>query len=377
MVVPGMPPFWRYPSYDGRRDEVARRPRARPCLRSELPLARSIPYRAGKVDPVSISPTVLLARMFARSRLRQWQLVQEIAALGSLQRGADAVGMSQPAATHALSELERLLGFALFERHARGARLTAAGEAVLPRVRAALHAFGECAEVMSDMLSGSSGELRIGAIGAGIASLVSDAAAAFSRNHSSVVISVFQQSPEVLLQSLNDRTIDIAVARRPRQLPAGTTFEDLLSDRYVIACSPRHPLAGRSGVTREQLARHFWLTAPKATIAERDFEALWAGTEPPTSLCWVQSRAVLLMLSLLEQRQALVMVPHNTVRPLLAAGALAEVPGGWGPPVDPLGMLVHTAALEERGPIAAFADELRRFADVSPDRRSRRESAAS
>jgi len=308
--------------------------------------------------------------MFARSRLRQWQLVQEIAALGSLQRGADAVGMSQPAATHALSELERLLGFALFERHAKGARLTAAGEAVLPRVRAAMHAFGECAEVMSDMLSGSSGELRLGAIGAGVGSLLSDATATFSRSHPSVVISVFQQSPDVLLQSLNERTIDIAVVRRPRQLPADTSFEELLSDRYVIVCSPRHPLAGRSNVTREQLARHFWLTPPKGTIAERDFDALWCGTVAPTNLCWVQSRAVILMLSLVEQRQALVMVPRNTVRPLLVAGTLAEVPGTWGPPVDPLGMLYHSATLEDRGPLADFADELRRFADLSPQGRS-------
>jgi DNA-binding transcriptional LysR family regulator len=314
---------------------------------------------------MSTSPTVLLARMLARSRLRQWQLVQEIAALGSLQRGADAVGMSQPAATHALSELERLLGFPLFERHAKGARLTAAGEAVLPRVRAAMHAFGECAEVMSDMLLGSSGELRLGAIGAGIGSLVSDATATFSRSHPSVVISVLQQSPELLLQSLNDRTIDIAVARRPPQLPADTTFEDLLTDRYAIVCSPRHPLAGLSGVTLEQLARHFWLTAPKSTIAERDFNALWLGVTPPRSLFWVQSRAIVLMVSLLEQRQALTMIPHNTVRPLLAAGALAEVPGTWGPPIDPLGMLYHSASLEARGPIADFANELRRFADLS------------
>lgn len=314
---------------------------------------------------MSTSPTVLLARVFARSRLRQWQLVQEIAALGSLQRGADAVGMSQPAATHALSELERLLGFPLFERHAKGARLTPAGEAVLPRVHVAMHAFGECAEVISDMLSGSSGELRIGAIGAGIGSLISYATATFSRTYPSVVISVFQQSPELLLQSLNDRAIDIAVARRPRQLPADTDFEDLLTDRYAIVCTPGHPLAGRSGVTREQLARHVWLAAPKSTIAERDFHALWLGTVPPSSLCWVQSRSMILTLSLLEQREALVMIPYNTVRPMLAAGTLAEVSGRWGPPVEPLGILYRTGALEQRGPLADFADELRRLADLS------------
>ena len=52
---------------------------------------------------MSTSSNVLLARMLARSRLRQWQLVQEVAALGSVQRAADAVGMSQPAATHAIA----------------------------------------------------------------------------------------------------------------------------------------------------------------------------------------------------------------------------------------------------------------------------------
>jgi len=314
---------------------------------------------------VSTSPSVLLARVFARSRLRQWQLVQEIAALGSLQRGADAVGMSQPAATHALSELERLLGFPLFERHAKGARLTPAGEAVLPRVRVAMHAFGECAEVIGDMLSGSSGELHIGAIGAGIGSLVSDATATFSRTYPFVVISVLKQSPELLLQSLNDRTIDIAVVRRPQPLPADTVFEDLLHDRYAIVCSARHPLAGRSGVAREQLARYVWLTAPKSTIAERDFHALWLGIEPPSRLCRVQTKVMTLTLSLLEQREALAMIPHNTVRPLLAAGTLAEVPGRWGPPIGPLGMLCRTAALEQRGPLADFVTELRRLADLS------------
>src|SRR4051794_15434861 len=108
-----------------------------------------------------VPSAVLLARMLARTRLRQWQLVEQIATLGSVQRAADAVGMSQPAATHALGELERLLGFAIFERHARGARPTPAGDAVLPRIQIAMRAFAECAEAVSDLLSGSAGELRV------------------------------------------------------------------------------------------------------------------------------------------------------------------------------------------------------------------------
>ena len=122
---------------------------------------------------MNLSSNVLLSRLLARSRMRQWQLVREIAALGSLQRGADAVGMSQPAATHALADIEGLLGVALFERHARGARLTTAGAALLPRIRQTLQALSECADIVSSIHLGASGVLRIGAIGAAVSGLLS------------------------------------------------------------------------------------------------------------------------------------------------------------------------------------------------------------
>jgi DNA-binding transcriptional LysR family regulator len=312
------------------------------------------------------SSDVLLARMLARSRLRQWQLIQEIAALGSVQRAADAIGKSQPAATHALSELERLLGFALFERHAKGARLTSAGEAVLPTVRTAMAAFADCAGAMSDLLSGSQGEVRIGAIEAAIGGLLGDAVARFTQTYPAVAVKVVNQAPDRLLQSLSDGVIDLVVARRPGQLPAATVFEALRSDRYSIVCSPSHPLAGRHGVTRDQLARHLWLAAPKASIAEGDFQAFWDGTTPPRMLCWVESRALTLTFAMIEQRQALVLIPRNIVQPWLSNGVLAEVPGTWGLSIEPVGALFRESVLSERGPARDFLEVLRRLRDLPP-----------
>jgi len=313
------------------------------------------------------SSNVLLARMLARSRLRQWQLIQEISALGSVQRAAEAIGMSQPAATHALAELERLLGFSMFERHAKGARLTPAGEAVLPKVRTAMAAFAECAEVMSDLLSGSQGEVRVGAIEAAIGGLLGDAIARFTEIHPALVVKVVNQAPDSLLQSLSEGVIDLVVARRPAQLPAGTVFEALRSDRYIIVCSPRHPLAGRTNVTRDQLAQQLWLAAPKASIAQGDFQAFWIGTAPPRNLCWVESRALTLTFAMIEQRQALVMIPRNIVQPWLANGLLAEVPGSWGLSIEPVGVLFRTCVLDERGPVRDLLDVLRRFREAPPN----------
>jgi DNA-binding transcriptional LysR family regulator len=62
-----------------------------------------------------------------------WSLVQTFVALheaGSLGRAAERLGLSQPTLSRRLAELEAGLGQALFERTARGLRLTAAGQAL-------------------------------------------------------------------------------------------------------------------------------------------------------------------------------------------------------------------------------------------------------
>lgn len=85
-----------------------------------------------------LTPSVLFNRILGRVRLQHLQLSIAIADLQSLHRAASSIGLSQPAATHALVELESSLGGPLFERHSKGMRLTRLGEAVLPLLRASL-----------------------------------------------------------------------------------------------------------------------------------------------------------------------------------------------------------------------------------------------
>jgi len=70
------------------------------------------------------SPAVLHERLLARLRLRHLKLVEALATHSHLRRAAEAVHISQPAATQMLRELESLFGMPLFERHARGMRIT-------------------------------------------------------------------------------------------------------------------------------------------------------------------------------------------------------------------------------------------------------------
>lgn len=69
--------------------------------------------------------------------LRHLRAVERIATLGTVNAGADAVNLSQPAITQALGRLEAAIGLALFERRHDGMIPTPAGQLLVPRISAA------------------------------------------------------------------------------------------------------------------------------------------------------------------------------------------------------------------------------------------------
>lgn len=62
--------------------------------------------------------------------------VLAVAELGSLRAAGRKMGVAQPAITRSIRELEHDLGATLFERHAKGVRLTEIGRAFIARAEA-------------------------------------------------------------------------------------------------------------------------------------------------------------------------------------------------------------------------------------------------
>ena len=78
---------------------------------------------------MSANASVLRNRLIARARIRHLEVLVRVAELGSVKHAAEVIGLTQPAVTHVLSDLEALLECALFLRHARGMRPTPIGAA--------------------------------------------------------------------------------------------------------------------------------------------------------------------------------------------------------------------------------------------------------
>lgn len=98
--------------------------------------------------------------------LRQIQYIVEVERLGSLSNAAKSLFISQSTLSFAIKDLERELGFPLFERTRTGMRPTDGGLVFLKKAHAALNAFAELENTMPDAHS-ETAHLRIATVQSG------------------------------------------------------------------------------------------------------------------------------------------------------------------------------------------------------------------
>ncbi|GAB2491021.1 LysR family transcriptional regulator [Comamonas humi] len=284
---------------------------------------------------------MLLNRLLARTRLRQLQLLVLIADFGSIQRAADAAGQTQPSATKALAELERLVGLSLFERHARGVRPTLVCRDLLPRLRSMLGSLSGCAEMLAAAAEGAQGVVTVGAITGAVSGLLGRALPDFLDRHAKLRVEVVEDSHHALLSGLAMQTLDMVLVREPATLASGTRFTPLLEDRVVAVAAPGHPLLRRREVHAEQLLEQLWILAPLATQMHDAFECLFKSCGQLPKRTPLVTRSLPMLLEFLRARPALALTPLSLVQPFVETGWLQVLKLQCPDALPPIGMLVH------------------------------------
>ncbi|HEY1833444.1 MAG TPA: LysR family transcriptional regulator [Solirubrobacteraceae bacterium] len=88
-----------------------------------------------------------------------------VAEEGQITRAAKKLHLAQPALSQAIAQLEADLGIELLERHARGVRLTAAGEVFLEKARTAVAAWSDALETAQALARSRQGTIEFGFVG--------------------------------------------------------------------------------------------------------------------------------------------------------------------------------------------------------------------
>lgn len=308
--------------------------------------------------PHAASPAVLFQRLMAKSRLRHLQLLVAVADEGNLKRAAADIGLSQPAATQALSELEELLEVPLFERHAKGMRLTAAGTAVIPVIRRALEALQASTESLAALREGVSGRLRLGVITAVASAVLGERVLRFCARHPAMRVEIVEDSAVHLLQELQAGTLNLVLCRRPTPVPARLHFERLRADEACVIAGPGHPLAGRPGLRLEDGAAYPWMRPPRVVWIREVFDELFDNAGITPQLHPVSTASLGPLPEILRDNRTLALCPATLARTLLRWQLVVALDLDLGAPKGEIGLLCDAATLDD--PVhREFIDALR------------------
>ena len=174
-------------------------------------------------------------RRAAPMTLRHLQIFKTVCEKMSVTAAAEALGMTQPAVSVAVRELEGFYGVRLFDRIGRkiyltepGRRLQADAEAILSRFAASL-----------ESIRGGAGEsaCRIGANATVAECFLAPLLSALQAAVPSTAFSVFIGNSREIEQKLSENALDLALLDTVGEA-ANRTAEPLCSDAMAVVCAP-------------------------------------------------------------------------------------------------------------------------------------------
>jgi DNA-binding transcriptional LysR family regulator len=182
--------------------------------------------------------------------IRQLSYFVAVAEEQQFTRAATRVSIAQPAVSHQIRRLEAELGEPLFHRDPRTARLTAAGEELLPHARAAIAAVEDGRDAVASLRGLLHGTLRLGVVRGPVDRRFFDAVGAFHRAHPAVEVVLSEQHNDELEDALARADIDAAViGLTDEPLPLHVRARVIDSEPLVLAVRPDHSLAQRASIT--------------------------------------------------------------------------------------------------------------------------------
>ena len=277
-------------------------------------------------------------RPFVRPHLKTHQLafLVHLDEERRLAGAAAAAGLTQPAASKLLRQIEETLDVKLFERHARGVAPTRYGEILVRHARSALSEIGLAREELAALKAGRTGKTAVGTIVEPGANLVPSAIATLKERYPGTLVRVEIDASRQLVRRLLQGQLDMVVARLlDAEAAEELVYEPLaLDEPHAVIASARHPLAARAPLALADLIDQPWILPPPGSLVRDKLAAMFLHEGLPQPSDIVETASLPMITALLEQGRMIVALPEVSVASYCNAGILkvlmTDLPVGIG-----------------------------------------------
>jgi DNA-binding transcriptional LysR family regulator len=271
-------------------------------------------------------------RIGRRLRLRDLHIFFTAVQRGSMAKAARTLGVTQPAVSKVIADLEHTLSVRLLDRGARGVEPTSYGRALLTRANAAFDELRQSVQDIQFLADPTVGEVRIGCQETFAAAILPSVIHRFSQAYPKVVLHVEQLGSLAAESSaLRERTIDIGMfllvkPHDDKLFADDLNVETLFLEQMMVVAGKQSQWARRRKVDLAELVDEPWVVTESDTLSYRRLSDAFAarGLGPPKKI--LQTLSSHLRVNLAASGSHITTLPNSTLRVYGERFALKALP---------------------------------------------------
>ncbi|RZL89229.1 MAG: LysR family transcriptional regulator [Variovorax sp.] len=254
---------------------------------------------------------------------RRLAVVASLAEKRSMAAVAREFGITQPAISSALKDLEVGLGVALFDRSSRGLSPTPAGEIVafyFKRVLAELRHVGPDIAASEGTLQGS---VTVGALPLGRTQILPLAIASLLARHPRLHVATVESPYDALAASLRSGDIDFIVgALRSADEATDLQQDALFEDRLSVIARADHPLTRAARIGFDALRQATWALSRHGSPSRELLERFFSDARQAPPIPAVETGDLAVLRGLLLESDMLTAISAHQLRYEIRDGSL-------------------------------------------------------
>lgn len=273
-----------------------------------------------------MTDTSAIPQLLNRLRMRQVALILAVGEHGTLRKASGDLGMTQPAATKMIHELESALGQKLFERVGRGQKLTPAGTSVLGYFRGLRGSIESMTRELAELQLGSSGRVSVGSIMAPSPTLLTQAIIALKKAYPLLSVDVTLDTSDRLFELLREGVLDVAIGRVRGEQWADYVFTPLENEELAIVVGVDHPLGKKKSVPFSSLLGYPWILQPTGSPMREVLEQEFRMQQAPMPRGLIETASILTTTNLIAETDMIGVVPQSIADTYARHGLLRVLP---------------------------------------------------
>lgn len=273
-------------------------------------------------------------------------------------RAAELAGVTQPALSAQIAEMELRLGCRLFERGGKSAGLTEEGRALQPRIEAILNEIRELEGIARDGRLAMDGRLRLGIIPTAAPYLLPRFLPELRQLFPALTLELREAVTQTLVDETLGGRIDAALVALPLEQP-GLAAEPVFEDGFFLAVPASEPGLVKPPIPPESpLLERLMLLEEGHCMREQALAV--CGSVRPAAMANYGATSLTTLLQMVAHGFGVTLIPSIALEAAQEMRDIRVVPFAAPAPSRTLG-LVWRRASARRGECAALAATLRRL----------------